>query len=140
LRRIIIKGDDDQAAGAIHGESGMSAAWIVKVSHFSGVAAIEPFGKVLELAEITRRAMHWRDAAQIEADTAGLLADPGGFEGRVHTRMMLTGQWNMETAKSFLPLAFVAIGCYNARHGRLATNSGANTQGEKQPRRADEIA
>jgi hypothetical protein len=83
----------------------------------------------LQLTEIPGRAMHWGDAAQIEAETARLFADPGGFEGCVHTRMMLTGPWNTETSKSFLPLAFAAIGCYNARHGRLATNSSANTQG-----------
>jgi hypothetical protein len=69
-----------------------------------------------------------------------LIANPGGFESRIHTGMMLTGPWNTLVAKSFLPLALAAIDCYNARHGRLATDSGAHPQGEKQPGRADEIA
>jgi len=61
--------------------------------------------------------MYRRNAAQIETDGAGLIANPGGFESRVHTGMMLTGPWNRLVAKSFLPLALAAIGCYNARHG-----------------------
>jgi hypothetical protein len=46
---------------------------------------------MLELREVARRAMNWRDAAQVEADGAGVVTDPAGFVGRVHTRMMLAG-------------------------------------------------
>ena len=44
----------------------MGAPRIMEVRHFASVAAIEPFGQVLQLIKIARCTMNWGNAAQIK--------------------------------------------------------------------------
>ena len=84
---IVVERADDDASYA--GENAIEgvAARVFEITHLAGIAAGEPFAGLRELGEFGGGS----DAAEIEAESAGALKDPGGCGRAGHGSILPQG-------------------------------------------------